>query len=381
MRVDDLAWLAPAARSRRRRRARLLGGPVRPPGPGRGGPGVPARRRRSAAASCRAWRSPPWPPNEGSPCTRTSGGPRSSASPPTCTGRWRPTSPGWSTTSTPTSRSCRRSAVRRSASPTSRAAHLRGPGGTGPGRRAARRRRRALPVRRRRHLRRGLPRAREGSLRPVTGPAATDRPGIELEDSARSSTSAARRSSPSTASTTWRRPAASPRSSGRRAVASRRPAHHRRPRRPHRGTVRVHGEAAVRRPPGPPPRHRLPGPRPAALADGHATTSASPCRPPGSRAGGRPSTTSLEAGRAQRVREGPAPPAVGRHAPARGHRPGAGHRPAGAAARRAVRRARRDDAAADEHRAAADLDGARRPPRCSSPTRSTRPCSSPTRSS
>jgi ABC-type nitrate/sulfonate/bicarbonate transport system permease component len=54
---------------------------------------------------------------------------RSSPSPPTCTGRWRPTSSGWSTTSTRTSRSSTSSAA--SGWATSRAAsspHPKGPG-------------------------------------------------------------------------------------------------------------------------------------------------------------------------------------------------------------------------------------------------------------
>ena len=57
-----------------------------------------------------------------------------------------------------------------------------------------------------------------------------------------------------------------------------------------------------------------------------------------------------------------------------------GRRAEDAAARRAVRRARRDDPPAAEPRAAAHLDRAGRPRRCSSPTRSPRRCSSSDRS-
>ena len=64
------------------------------------------------------------------------------------------------------------------------------------------------------------------------------------------------------------------------------------------------------------------------------------------------------AGRPRRLRAGPAGPAVRRHAPAGRDRPGAGRRAADPAARRAVRRARRDDPAAAQPGAAADLDRA-----------------------
>ena len=65
------------------------------------------------------------------------------------------------------------------------------------------------------------------------------------------------------------------------------------------------------------------------------------------------------AGRARGLREGPARAAVRRHAAAGGDRPRAGRRAEGAAARRAVRRARRHDQAAAEPGAPADLAGAR----------------------
>ena len=65
-----------------------------------------------------------------------------------------------------------------------------------------------------------------------------------------------------------------------------------------------------------------------------------------------------QARRPRGLREGQARAAVRRHAPAGGHRPGAGRRAEGAAARRAVRRARRDDPPAAQPRAAAHLDRA-----------------------
>ena len=69
-------------------------------------------------------------------------------------------------------------------------------------------------------------------------------------------------------------------------------------------------------------------------------------------------TPPARAGRARQLRQRAAQAALRRHAPARLDRPGAGARARGAAARRAVRRARRGDAAADECRAAAHLVGA-----------------------
>ncbi len=76
-----------------RGRAGLLGGAVRPPRPASAPPRSSSPTPPSAAGSCRAWRSPPWPPSGASPSTRTSAGRPSSAWPPTSTGRWRPTSP------------------------------------------------------------------------------------------------------------------------------------------------------------------------------------------------------------------------------------------------------------------------------------------------
>ena len=120
------------------------------------------------------------------------------------------------------------------------------------------------------------------------------------------------------------------------------------------------------------------GPRRAARRPPAATTtSASPSRtPPCCRGARSPPTSGCrsrsagsrsrdsadhrpdQAGRPRGLREGPPGPAVRRHAPAGGHRPGAGRRAQDPPARRAVRRPRRDDPAAAQPRAAADLDRA-----------------------
>ena len=79
-----------------------------------------------------------------------------------------------------------------------------------------------------------------------------------------------------------------------------------------------------------------------------------------------------------RLRQGLSGAALRRHAPARVHRAHAGARTESAAARRAVRRARSADAAADGRRAVCASGARPARPSCSSPMRSTRPQCCPT---